>query len=254
MRHTLITTLIAIFCFTTIVARDGETDNAKRWRLSAQIGFNIGGTSPLPLPEEIREIKSYSPGLAPAAGIEIKYLFSNDMLWGISSGLYIERKSMFTKAKVKNYHTEIIGENNNKLRGNWTGDVHTDSDNWYLTMPILATYNINSLFNIKAGVFLSYLANGEFSGYVNSGYLRKDNPTGNKIIFDSKSKGEYDFSNQLNKFSWGMMVGMDYSINQQIKIHTNLTWGLNEIFKSDFNTISFDMYPIYLNIGAGYNF
>ena len=31
-------------------------------------------------------------------------------------------------------------------------------------------------------------------------------------------------------------------------------WGLNNIFKKDFETISFNMYPIYLNIGFGYVF
>lgn len=29
---------------------------------------------------------------------------------------------------------------------------------------------------------------------------------------------------------------------------------LNDIFKNDFNTITFAMYPIYLNIGFGYAF
>ena len=34
----------------------------------------------------------------------------------------------------------------------------------------------------------------------------------------------------------------------------DLTWGLNDIFKKDFDTISFAMYPIYLNVGFGYAF
>ena len=34
----------------------------------------------------------------------------------------------------------------------------------------------------------------------------------------------------------------------------NLTWGCNGIFKSSFKTITFTMYPIYLNLGFGYAF
>jgi len=29
---------------------------------------------------------------------------------------------------------------------------------------------------------------------------------------------------------------------------------MNNIFKKDFKTITFDMYPIYMNIGFGYHF
>lgn len=36
--------------------------------------------------------------------------------------------------------------------------------------------------------------------------------------------------------------------------NADLTWGLNNIFKNDFHTITFAMYPIYLNIGFGYAF
>ena len=32
------------------------------WEYGIKAGFNIGGTSPLPLPKEIRKIDSYAPG------------------------------------------------------------------------------------------------------------------------------------------------------------------------------------------------
>src|SRR3712207_7987612 len=34
------------------------------WEYEMKAGFSIGGTSPLPLPEEIRKIDSYAPGIA----------------------------------------------------------------------------------------------------------------------------------------------------------------------------------------------
>ena len=37
-------------------------------------------------------------------------------------------------------------------------------------------------------------------------------------------------------------------------LYAELTWGMNDIFKTDFDTISFAMYPIYLNVGFGYAF
>ncbi len=43
---------------------------------------------------------------------------------------------MRTKAEVKNYGMEIIGEDGNRLKGNWTGGVRTKVQNSYLTIPI----------------------------------------------------------------------------------------------------------------------
>ena len=34
------------------------------WEYNIKAGFNIGGTSPIPLPKEIRKIDSYAPGIA----------------------------------------------------------------------------------------------------------------------------------------------------------------------------------------------
>ena len=37
-------------------------------------------------------------------------------------------------------------------------------------------------------------------------------------------------------------------------VNADLTWAFNNIFESDFKTISFGLYPIYLNLGFGYRF
>ena len=39
-----------------------------------------------------------------------------------------------------------------------------------------------------------------------------------------------------------------------LAVNANLSWGLNDIFVSSFKTVSFNMYPIYLNFGFGYLF
>lgn len=88
-------------------------------------GFNIGGTAPLPLPEEIRSINGYSPNAnLSIEGNIIKWL-GKDNKWGIILGLRMENKGMETKARTKNYSMEIIGDGGEKLKGNWTGMVKT---------------------------------------------------------------------------------------------------------------------------------
>lgn len=245
--------MLATLFATSVNAQDGGRQ-AARWEYGVEAGMAIGGTSPLPLPEEIRAIKSYSPTLAPNIGAYVTRWFGAERRWGFSTGLRLENKAMSTRARVKNYRTEIIGENGNKLQGNWTGYVRTKVDNLYLTLPLLATYKAGDRFTVRGGAFLSCLLDGSFSGYVNNGYLRKDNPTGDKVLFDKESRGVYDFSDNLRDFLFGLQGGVRWMATDHIALFADLTWGLTEVFESDFTTISFSMYPIYLNVGVGYRF
>lgn len=224
------------------------------WEYEIKAGVSIGGISPLPLPAEIRSIDSYNPTLAfMLEGNIIKWL-GIEKRWGIITGVRMETKNMITKATVKNYGMEIIGGDGNRLKGNWTGGVQTKVRNAYITVPVLSTYKINSRWNAKLGVFVSYLLDKEFSGYVYEGYLREGDPTGKKVNFTNGAIATYDFSNDLRKFGWGLQVGADWRAFKHLNVFADLTWGLNDIFKKDFNTITFGMYPIYLNMGFGYAF
>ena len=219
---------------------------------SVKAGFNIGGTAPLPLPKEIRSIDSYSPQLAFfIEGNVTKWINSQ---WGIQTGVRLETKGMTTKAQVKNYSMELIVSGEPPMIGRWTGGVKTEVNNTYLTVPLLATYKLTPRWKLQGGFFLSYLTDGDFSGDVYKGYLRENDPTGNKIEFKDDDKAVYDFSDDLRKFQWGGQLGAEWKALKHFTVNTNLTWGFNDIFKKDFKTITFAMYPIYLNIGFGYVF
>ena len=82
----------------------------------------------------------------------------------------------------------------------------------------------------------------------------EDDPTGPKVEFTDGKIATYDFSDDLRHFQWGLQVGAGWRAFKHLNVYADLTWGLNDIFKSDFNTITFAMYPIYLNIGFGYAF
>lgn len=107
---------------------------------------------------------------------------------------------------------------------------------------------------LSAGPYISFMTSGDFSGHVNDGYLRKDNPTGDKVKFEGEQIAPYDFSDDLRKIQWGVQAGVDWRAFKHLNVFADLTWGLNDIFKKDFNTITFAMYPIYLNVGFGYAF
>ena len=78
-------------------------------------GVNIGGTSPLPLPKEIRSLDSYSPGLAiTIEGNATKWVDAAQK-WGISLGVRLDSKDMTTRATVKNYGMAIFNEVGGKV-------------------------------------------------------------------------------------------------------------------------------------------
>ena len=217
-------------------------------------GVNIGGTSPMPLPKEIRSLDSYRPGLAISLeGNATKWLDERKK-WGIALGIRLDTKSMNTEATVKNYGMEIFNDAGGRTAGLWTGGVKTKVKMSLLSIPLLAKYQINDRWQVSAGPYFSYLMDGDFNGNVYEGHLRTPDATGNSVNFSGESIASYDFSNELRSFQWGLQVGGTWKAYKHLNVHADLTWGLNDIFQDEFNTISFAMYPIYLNLGFGYDF
>ncbi len=224
------------------------------WEFGLKAGFNIGGCSPLPLPREIREIDSFNPTLAIQLSGEATKWLDPGRVWGVTFGIRLDNKNMTTRAMVKNYSMEIIGGDGNRLKGNWSGHVKTDVRNDYLNFPVLASWKPDERWVVQFGPYLSVLLNGNFSGEVYDGYLREGNPTGDKIVFSDGAVAGYDFSRELRRILWGLQAGCEWAAFRHLRLYTNLTWGMNGIFRPEFSTITFSMYPIYLNLGFGYNF
>lgn len=237
--------------------KNNETNNTKTipdcWEYELKAGVNIGGASPLSLPAEIREIKDYSPKLNGTIEATVTRWLFNDKAWGVSTGLRIEEKGMKTDARVKNYSTEVLNDGN-KVKGMWTGDVTTNYNSTLVTLPVMANYRFNDTWKVRAGMFVSYRMDGEFTGSVSNGYLREGNPTGERVEFGPNQQSTYDFSDDLRRFHYGLQIGGTWRAYQRFTVNADFTWGFNRIFKSEFKTVTFGMYPLNLNIGFGYRF
>jgi len=216
-------------------------------------GINIGGSAPMPIPGEIRKVLSYGPGLNLSIGATVTKWLSADGKWGMAIMPKFETKGMHTKARTKNYGMTIIRDGS-EVSGNWTGCVSTKYRAGVFTLPIVAVYKINERWKVNFGPYVGAVLNKEFNGYVYDGYLREGNPTGDKIVFEGDSQAPYDFSDELRTFQWGLQAGASWMAFKHLSIQANLTWGMNDIFKSSFKTVSFPLYPIYLNLGFGYAF
>ncbi|MBF1436743.1 MAG: outer membrane beta-barrel protein, partial [Prevotella micans] len=95
---------------------------------------------------------------------------------------------------------------------------------------------------------------GDFTGSVSDGYLREKTPVGQKIAFTNGNSATYDFGSHLCHMQWGAQMGGTWRAFNHFTVNADLTWGFNDIFESNFKTISFKLIPIYLNLGFGYRF
>lgn len=217
-------------------------------------GVNIGGATPLPLPVEIRSIESYSPTFCFSLESDIVKWLGRKERWGLLLGLRLEAKGMETGARTKNYGMEIIGDGGEKMKGNWTGMVKTSYRGTFVTVPLLAACKVNRRLRLQAGPWVSFQTDGGFSGYVHEGYLRENDPTGNKVVFGDGRRAAYDFSDELRDVLWGVQAGVNWKAFRHLTLSADLAWGLNGIFRGEFRTVTFAMYPVYLNVGFGYAF
>lgn len=221
------------------------------YEVELNAGVNIGGSSPLPLPREIRRIDSYNPRLNLSIGGQITRFITPE--WGIAVGLRFESKGMKTSATVKNYGMEII-QDGSRVAGRWTGKVETLYDSNFLTIPVTAVRRINDRWKVAAGPYISFDVSKGFSGFVHDGYLREGDPTGDKVTFEGDSQAPYDFSDELRTFQWGLQAGGSWLATTHFAVNATLVWGLNDIFKGSFKTVNFNLYPIYANFGFSYLF
>lgn len=216
-------------------------------------GTNIGGASPLPLPAEIREINSYNPQLNFHIGANVTKWLDVQKKWGVAVGLRLETKGMETKATVKNYGMAII-QDGATVSGRWTGKVQTRYHSQQLVVPVTAVFKAHPRLKVHAGPYFAFAFSNDFDGYVYEGYLRDGDPTGTKWSFEGDARASYDFGDNLRHFQWGMQGGITWTAYKHLLVNANLAWGCNDIFESSFKTVTFNLYPIYLNFGFGYLF
>lgn len=255
--------LYSLFLITALSAQAQETeDKYKKWGphdihnsgWTIRAGYVIGGTTPLPLPSEIRSINEFKPLGGVTFGADYYHMFGR--IVGIQFGAHLFYEGFHTIANVKNYRMAIT-QGNSTLSGNFTGTDVTDTKMVGVTLPVTATFRISPRWNASVGPFFSFLAKATFSGEVYDnddgvGYLREGDPTGPKIEITRQNPASYDFSSDMRHFYWGLSFMFEWKATQQFNVFGGLDWSLSSIFPSDFETISFKMYPIYAKIGLGY--
>ncbi|WP_164976732.1 porin family protein [Chryseobacterium sp. CH21] len=216
------------------------------------VGFNLGGLSPIPLPSNIRKVKSYNPTFAPSVGAEIKYNFHKK--WSVGINPRLDYKGMKVKDSVVYFHTLIqqgSGNDTATFEGAFSGTNETESKNLYLGAPVFVEFTPGKNWHYRLGGYMAFLLKGKFEGTVSDGYIRNGGSLGEKVEISSAS---FDFSDKIRKTDYGFYAGARRSFGNHWSADVSLQWGLRSTFPSSFTGISFPMYNIFAQIGAGYQF
>jgi len=249
MKNKLIILFSIFLLSASQLAAQNENDKTIEWY--ATLGFNIGATAPIPIPEEVRAIENYNPKFNPHLGVNILYNLNSK--WGIGAELSIDVKGMRVKDEVKYMHINFVpiggDSKTDRLEGYFVGKNMTDISNTYLTLSMYGNYNINTKWKVKLGGFAASTLKTKFRGDVSDGYLRISTPTGTKqkIILE-----EFDFSQDIRDFDVGVMAGANYALTNRIGFYGNVSWGFASIFYSDFNPIQFQLRNIFGSLGITY--
>lgn len=254
MKHKIMKTkylkfaLIALMAIQLIPAR--AQDKIKLWEFKVYAGYNFGGTTPLPLPAEIRKIKSWSPGFAGTLAFQATRWITPE--WGVSSGIAIDLKGMVIKSEVKYMMTNLVigeGDNTGYFSGMFTGDNMTKVRNGYFVLPVLAAWRPHEKWTFRLGGYFASQQDAKFEGTASNGYIRDGGPSGNRVNIESAT---FDFSDDVKKVDAGLMAQADWFFTSKMAVTTQLSWGLVPIFPSDFNGIPYKMYNVYFMTGIAY--
>lgn len=250
--------ILIAFCLLSlnIIAQNSNNNDKKKnldWYLN--IGINIGGSMPVPIPEEVRKIKSYNPKINPHIGLSTVYNLNDK--WGIGTEISIGNKGMRVTDEVKYMHTKVLVSDKNsqekrEVDGYFVGRNMTNVSLQYLSLSISGVYSFNEKWEAKLGLYAASVGKTKFTGDVSDGYLRDGEPNGPIVVIEKDNPATFDFSDNMRDFDAGIIIGGKYNINDRIGAIVNLNWGLTDIFYRDQNPIEFKMQNIYGTFGISY--
>lgn len=244
--------LAVLFVVMGTMANAQETTDkesfSERMTYRFSVGTKIGGAAPMPIPREIRSVKGYSPYYPFFIGGKANYAI--DQKWGVSMGLTFEGKGMNAKADVKGYRTTFNANTDptQNVKGYYTGRISTNVQNLYLSIPIQVTFKLNDSWSFQAGPYVAFAVKKKFYGEATNGYLRNLEPTGNRVDI---TEAQYDFSESVRTLDVGMGLGSNYDFGKRYFALAQFDYGFNNIMKTGFETISFGLHNIFLNVGVG---
>ncbi|MDF9829226.1 porin family protein [Parabacteroides sp. PF5-6] len=227
-----------------------QQETNKEWEFKVYAAYNLGGTMPVPLPAEIRKIRSWNPGFGGTMAFHVSRWFTPE--WGITTGLGIDLKKMKIKADVLYWPTSLVvgeGDQTGVFTGTFSGKNTTNTRNGYLVLPVMAAWRPVEEWTFRLGGYIALQQDPLFEGSASDGYIRNGGPTGDRINVEQAS---FDFSDEVRKYDAGLILSADWKFNRKMALTGQFSWGFVPLFPAHFEGVAYKMYNIYFALGIAY--
>lgn len=245
-KHLSIAAVAVMFFSAEAVAQNSMRSFSDNWEIGITGGLNVGATTPLPKPSEVEHIYAWQPHMNLTLKGWATYRIENYDRWGITTGLEVERKGMYASTRVNaiKVHMDKYGFKGER----YTGDNSTEIDNYYLTLPVMASYiTLNEKFRIHAGLYLSYAMQSSFKVTLDGDGMLDDHKLQEGSLVD------FDFSDQMKSMDFGARIGFDFFFTPRIGLTGQVNMAFTSAVKSSFDVMPFSLYNTYGFLGFTYN-
>ncbi len=237
----------------------------RHWNFDVRLGYSVGGTIPVGFPEGIRGINSFGSKINYRFGVDIEYRYNTH--WGLSGGIYFERKGFMGDASVKQYDV-LVSVGGESISGPYTGNVQVNVIQTGFTVPIQANWWINRRLKLKFGPYASLITDRSFYGYAYgdndsegnpTAYLRRGNSSNAPLVYignDETTRGYFtgeEFNRYMRRFQFGLNFGADWFFSRHWGMFLDMSYGINSAFNnSPGNPVTIGLHPLYATFGLVY--
>ncbi len=227
-------------------AQEEQTPKKSNFVFGSELGIITG--SPIGPAEEGAKGKL---GIGLHTGVFAKYFFNNAVAfqWGLA---YNAKKASYETPVYDQdytYHQDIALPDGSTVTAiidtYFNGNVRGNFNNTYLESPILVYYYFNPRFSLHGGGYAALLLRGNHEVWATG--VVGDN-------FDTVADEYSDESPFINKWDYGMSLGVNYKVYKQIECELRLSSGLRSIFSSEYQLADVTVRNVYMELKANYTF
>ena len=134
----------------------------------------------------------------------------------------------------------VMGED--VVEGRFTGTDITETRMTGFTIPVTATYRVGARWTFNLGPYVSYWIYRDFDGEVFDGYLQRRFASWAKITIAPTIQLPTISVTTCAISPGGWNFCADFRIKKHLNVFGLLDWGMNDVFKSDFETVTFSLF------------
>lgn len=230
--------LLIFICSTIVFSQE------RKFNFYSNLSVDLGGTIPYPI-SDIPEGAEGTPRIGPSLGFGSEYDLNNSWQFALESNYHIIAYTATTNVVSQSF-------TNGAAQLYFTGHTETDIELRMISFPLLAFYKFKKGHRILLGAYYSTMLEAKFETEGTDGISSDDKSITDNAIMPGTIDESYSFSENIDSYDFGVLIGYSYSLGQRMYIWTKINAGFKSIFKKEFDSIDYDLYQVRINLGVSF--